>query len=236
MCIRYLNLPPPISLENLPHFWEQNDILILLIDLDSYNALNTEYLDDTEKEYLARFKTSYFKKRYSVSRIVLKYVLSCLLKEQSIYYFHIYKDEYGKVHVLGHKELHICISYTGNIVSLAISKVEIGIDIELRKSLSPGKVSRYLHKPVLKIEDFGNGPDLNDLDLLMVWSLKEAYCKFSNKSMSSSLNKELDLRSVFYSSYILNDKYILSIITSVNPHALNISYLPKIVFSESSEN
>ena len=64
----------------MPDLWEQNDILILLIDLDSYSVLSTEYLDDTEKEDLDRFKTSYFKKRYIVSRIVLKYVLSCLIK------------------------------------------------------------------------------------------------------------------------------------------------------------
>ena len=63
----------------MPDLWEQNDILILLIDLDSYSVFSTEYLDDTEKEDLDRLKTSYFKKRYIVSRTVLKsIVLHCL--------------------------------------------------------------------------------------------------------------------------------------------------------------
>lgn len=231
MCTKYLELTLPISLENISHLWEQNDILILLINLDSYNILSTEYLDNTEKEHLKRLKTSYFKKRYIVSRIVLKYVLKyipgCLLKDQHISDIGTYKDEYGKVHVRNHKDLHICISYTGDIVSLAISKIEIGIDIELRRLISSGKVLKYLHTPALKTEDLGN-----ELDFLTVWTLREAYCKFSNKSMLSSLNKELDFSNVFHSSYILSNKYILSVITDTNPYTLNISCLPKITFHD----
>jgi len=235
MYTRYLELSPPIPLENILHLWEQNDILILLINLDSYNVLSTEHLDRTEKEHLESLKTNYFKKRYIVSRIVLKYILKyipgCLLKNQHISEIGTYNDEYGKVHIRNHKELHICISYTGNIASLAISKVEVGIDIELKKLISPGKVLKYLQTPALKIEDFRN-----ELDFLTVWTLKEAYCKFSNKSMLSSLNKELDLSSVFHLSYILNNKYILSVITDTNPCALNISCLPKITLYEPTED
>lgn len=235
MCTRYLELPPPIPLDNISHLWEQNDILILLINLDSYNILSTEHLDRTEKEHLERLKTSYFKKRYIVSRIVLKYALKyipgCLLKDQSVSGIGTYNDEHGKVHIRNHKELHICISYTGNIISLAISKVEVGIDIELKKLISPGKVLKYLQTPALKTEGFGN-----ELDFLTVWTLKEAYCKFSNKSMLSSLNKELDFSSVFHSSYILNNKYILSVITDTNPCALNISCLSKMAFHGPAED
>jgi 4'-phosphopantetheinyl transferase len=259
----HLELPPPIPLENIPHLWEQNNTLIFLINLDNYtvladdvlktnkiltdniltdNILNTDHLDMAEKEHLESLKTSYFKKRYIVSRIVLKCVLKyvlkdvlkdipgCILKGQCLSDIGTYNDEYGKVHIRNHKELHICISYTGNIVSLAISKVEVGIDIELKKSISPGKVLKYLQTPALKAEDFGN-----ELDFLTAWTLKEAYCKFSNKSMLTSLNKELDLGSVFHSSYILNNKYILSVITDANPHALNISCLSKIGFHGPAE-
>lgn len=231
MCIRHLNLVTPISLENMPDLWEQNDILILLIDLDIYSVFSTEYLDDTEKEDLDRFKTSYFKKRYIISRTVLKYILHCLIKGKSVSDIVTYKDEYGRVHVSDHKELHICISYTGNIVSLAISKVNVGIDIELRKLFSSGKVSKYLNKRVLESDGFGH-----DLDLLTLFTLKEAYCKFSNRSILSSLYEELDLNNVFSLSYILNDIYVLSVITDAEPHALNISYLQKIAFHELVED
>ena len=226
MFIRYLNLPCQISLKNIPHLWKQNNILILLVDLDNYNVLSTEYLDETEKEEMDIFKTSYFKKRYIVSRKVLKYIICCLFNEQSISTISTYKDEYGRVHVRGHEELHICLSYAGNIASLAISKIKVGIDIELKKLFSPKKISRYLHKPILRTKD-----SESDHELLIVWTLKEAYSKFSNKSMLANLNKELDLSSVCHSSYILNEKYILSVITCVDSHDLNISFLPKIAFN-----
>lgn len=222
MCIQYLNLSASILLKDIPYLWEQNDILILLIDLDSYN-FSTRYLDDNEKEALNNLKTSYFRERYIVSRTVLKFILYYLLKEQSVFKIGTYKDEYGRVHVRDHNELYICISYTGNIVSLAISKVNVGIDIELKKSLSAGKFSKYLNKQVLETDSLGNGPDL-----LTSFTLKEAYSKFSNKSILSCLNKKFDLENIFSSSYILNDRYIFSIITDAKPTAINISHLQKI--------
>ena len=226
MSIRYLNLPCQISLKNIPYLWKRNDILILLINLNNYNVLSTNYLDETEKEEMAGFKTSYFKKRYIVSRKVLKYIICCLFREQSISTISTYKDEYGKVHVRGHEELHICLSYSGDIASLAISKIKVAVDIELTRLFSPKKISRYLNEPILRTKD-----SESDHDILIVWTLKEAYSKFSNKGMLANLNKKLDLSSVYHSSYILNEKYILSVITYASPHGLNISFLPKIAFN-----
>jgi len=222
-----LKLPPPILLENIPDLWKKNEILILLINLNSYNILSTEHLDKTEKEHLETLKTNYFKKRYLVSRMVLKnvvmYIQGDILKGQSLSDIGTYNDKYGKVHIRNHRELNICISYTENIASLAISKVEVGIDIELKKVICPGKISKCLCIKASEAEDFGNEPDL-----LRIWTLKEAYCKFSNKTLLSTLIRELDLSDVFHSSFILNDKYILSVISDANSHLLNINCLSKI--------
>ncbi len=222
-----LKLPSPILLENIPDLWKQNEIIILLINLNSYNILSTEHLDKTEKEHLETLKTNYFKIRYVVSRMVLKsviiYIQGDILKGQSLSDIGTYNDEYGKVRIRNHRELNICISYTGNIASLAISKVEVGIDIELKKMIPRGKMSRHLCITASEAEDFGNEPDL-----LRIWTLKEAYCKFSNKTMLSTLIGKLDLSDVFHSSFILNDKYILSVISDTNSHSLNISCLSKI--------
>jgi 4'-phosphopantetheinyl transferase len=159
----------------------------------------------------------------------MKYVLNCLLKEESVHGISTYKDEYGKVHVRNHEELHICISYTENIFSMAISKVNVGIDIELRKLLSPGKFSKYLSKRALKTDNFEN-----NLDLLTLFTLKEAYSKFSNKNILSCLNKEIDLCNAFSSTYVLNGKYVLSIITDEESQDTSISFLQKIEFHESA--
>ena len=97
---------------------------------------------------------------------------------------------------------------------------------------SPGKVSKYLNKPVLKSDDFGH-----DLDLLTWYGLsKKHIASFQIKVSYPVLIKNLILDNVFSLSYILNDKYILSVITDAKPHALNISYLQKIDFRESAED
>jgi len=225
-----LKIPSTVSLEHILQFWEQNDILILIVDLNDYDTLSTDHLDDIEKEHLETLQTEYFKKRYITSRMVLKYVLCHLLKERAIYDISIYKDKYGRVHVRDHKEVHICISYTENIVTLAISKIEVGIDVEIRKLRALTNVSKYLHITLLHADTYANVHDL-----LMTWTLKEAYCKFSNKSILSNFNKELDLNNICHSNYIINNKYILAVVTDSDQYTINISRLQEIACNGDSE-
>lgn len=213
-----------IPLENTPHLWEKNDILIFLIDLDNYDALSTENLNNTEKEYLEKLQTLYFKKRFIVSRTVLKHIICNILKMESILNISTYKDRYGEGHILDHEDLHICISYSENIVALAISKFKIGVDIENKRPLELKNTLKYLHKTPLY-----TGNSINDSDFLNIWTLKEAYCKFSNKSLFSFLNKEPDFNNASYFNFLLDNKYIFSIVTESGQHAISINHLEKFI-------
>lgn len=213
-------------LENIPSLWKQNDILIFLIDLNDYDTLSMEHLNHIEKKHFEKLKTNYFKKRYIVSRIVLKCVLCHLLKKKSVTDISTYKDECGQVHILDHKELHICISYSENIVTLAVSKVEIGIDVETKRSLALKSTFKYFQKRPSNTEK-----SLSDDDILKMWTLKEAYCKFFKKGIFSLLKEEPDFNNACYSNYVLDNKYIFSIITDSNLHTINISFLKKIDYS-----
>lgn len=223
MCNKNLTINFSISLEHIPYLWEQSDILIILIDLDNYDKFNTDYLDRIEMEYLEGLQTSYFKKRYIVSRTVLKHILCSILHERSASDISTYKNGNGRVCIHNHNEMYICISYTENIAVLAISKVEVGIDIELGRTLALKNTLKFLReKP-----SFTDKP-LSKTDILKTWTLKEAYCKFSNKNMLPNLNKDLNLSSVSHSSYFLDNKYIFSVITHSGSHILNINHLQKI--------
>ncbi len=212
-----------ISLENTPHLWKEKDILIFFIDMDNYDALSTEFLNNIEKEDLEKLQTLYFKKRFVISRMVLKHILCILLKMESTLDISTYKDSYGEVHILGHEDLHICISYSESIAALAISKVKIGIDVEIKRPLSLKNTLKYFHKT-----PFCTDKSVNDDDLLKSWTLKEAYCKFSNKSMLSFLNREPDFNSASYFNFVLDDEYVFSIVTESCQHSINISRLEKI--------
>lgn len=217
---------PAVPLENIPHLWEQNDILVFLIDLDNYDTLGLECLNNIEKEHLEKLQTTYFKKRYIISRMVLKHILCYLLNKSSVLEISTYKDECGEVHILNHKELHICISYSENIVTLAISKVGVGIDVEIKRSLALKNTLKYLQITPSYMEK-----SASDSDILNIWTMKEAYCKFSNKSMLSILSREPDFNNACCSSYVLDNKYIFSVITDSGSHTINISRLEKINYS-----
>lgn len=230
MGIENLKIKSAISLEQIPMFWEQNDVLILMVDLDAYGSQDEDYLDDNEKEHLKGLKTEYFRKRYIISRMVLKYILCSLLSELSLSDISLYKKESGRVHVRDHNELNLCISYTENIVVLAISKIEVGIDVEARRNLSLKTASKYLQTKTLD-----DTRCLKDLDNLTIWTLKEAYCKFSNESLFSVLNKELDLNSIFHSIYLINNKYVLAIVGGSSQHRINIGCLEKVVCNKKNQ-
>jgi 4'-phosphopantetheinyl transferase len=218
-----LTLPFFVSLESIPHLWQQSDVLIFLVNLDDYDIFSTNYLNKVEMKFLEGLQTSYFKKRYIISRSVLKHILCDIIRERSASGISTYKDGYGRVCIHDHSDLYICISYTQSIAVLAISKIEIGIDIELGRTLALKSNLKNLNtKPSLTDEP------INETDLLKIWTLKEAYSKFSNKNMHLIFSKKLDLSDVSYSTYVLDNKYILSVITCPGSHIININNLQKI--------
>lgn len=214
---------PSISLENIPHLWKQNDILVFVIDLDNYDILGIEYLNSVEREYLEGLQTKYFRKRYFVSRVILKHILYRLLKTESVKDLSTYKDNYGEVRILNHEELHICISYSENIVTLSISKVKVGIDVETKRSLTLKYSLKYLQLKPSYVDK-----SIRDNDLLKAWTMKEAYCKFYDKSIFSILNNDLEFDNACYSNYILDNKYVFSIVTDSDSYNININRLEKI--------
>ena len=172
---------------------------------------------------MKNFKQYISKKDILSPEWFLKHILCHLLNKSSVLDISTYKDECGEVHILNHKELHICISYSENVVTLAISKVEVGIDIEIKRPLALKNTLKYLQTTSSCTEN-----SANDAAILKMWTLKEAYCKFSNKKMLSILSKEPDFNNTCYSSYVLDNKYIFSVITDSGPHTINISRLEKI--------
>lgn len=215
-------LPFSVSLEYIPYLWQQNDVLVFLVDLDNYNIFNASYLSRIELEYLEKLQTNNFKKRYIVSRTVLKHIICKVANERSASEISTYKDENGKVCVLNHNELCICISYTGSLAALAISKVDVGIDIELARKLVLKSTFKNLYKKISLMDEM-----VGETDILKTWTLKEAYSKFSNKNMYLIFNKELDINSVNHLTYVLDNKYLFSIVTRSESHIIDINHLQK---------
>lgn len=219
----YLNLPFSISLEYVPYLWQQSDVLVFLVDLGNYDTFNASYLNRIELEYLERLQTNHFKKRYIVSRTVLKHIICKVANERSASEVSTYKDENGKVCVLNHNELCICISYTESLAALAISKVDVGIDIELARKLVLKSTFINLYKKISLMDE-----NVGETDFLKTWTLKEAYSKFSNKNMYLIFNRGLDFNNVNHLTYVLDNKYLFSIVTRLESNIISINRLQKI--------
>lgn len=213
-----------VLVEQVTDLWKENDILIFIIDLNEYSYPCADYLNEIEKAYLDTLKTEHFRKRYIVARMVLK-CLSGILKEKPWSNISTIKNEHGRVHVCDHNDLHVCIAYTENIVALVISKVDIGIDIEAIKPRSVTSISKSIDR---SLPD--GTPSKGSSDFLIMWTLKEAYCKFANKTMFSNLSRKLDLSDVYHSSYVIDNKYLLALVTKSCPSKVSIAYLQKIDF------
>lgn len=192
------------------------------------NALITEYLSSAEKENLEKFQTLYFKKRFIVSRIILKHILCRILDKASVPEISTYKKGYGGVYIHNYEGIHICISYSENIISLAISKVRIGIDIEVNRPLKLKNNLRYCQNMSQYYERSYPERQQTDVEFLKTWTMKEAYCKYSGKSMLLNLNKEPDASDIYFSNYILDGEYIFSIAADQKQYAVNICRLEKI--------
>ncbi len=215
-----------VPLKQVTDLWNKNDVLIFIADLKDYSAPDEEYLREVEKIHLKSLKTEYFRKRYIISRLLLKY-LSGFLKDRPWHDMVMCKDEHGRVHVRDHNDLHVCIAYTENIVTLAISKIEMGIDIEVIRSRSVASISRSIDRTLSDIT-----PSIDGSDFLARWTLKEAYCKFSNETMFSSLASKLDLSGVYHSSYVLDSKYLLAFVTKCYPYKVKIMRLQRIALDK----
>ncbi|WP_214044524.1 4'-phosphopantetheinyl transferase superfamily protein [Methanomethylovorans sp.] len=199
--------PSVVSLEQVPYLWAENEVLVFIIDLKDHPLPDADHLNEDEKVHLNTLKTEYFKNRYTVSRLVLKYLV-CTLKEKSLSEIATFKDVHGRVHVCDHSDLHICISYTEDKIALALSKIDVGIDIESMRSRSVTSILKSIDRSL---------PDgtlsEHDSDFLLLWTLKEAYCKYSNETMFSNLTKKLDMSGFYHAMYIIDNEYALAFIT-----------------------
>ncbi len=223
MEVKTLDVSFNVSLENIPDLWEQNDVLLFIIDMDDYGTLNADHLDEKEKQYLEGLKTPNFKKRFIVSRMALKYICRVLLDKEFISDILLYKDNYGKLHLSGNNKINICLSYTGNVILLAVSKIKVGIDVEKKRCLPFNSNSGYM-----QAKGTCENKEVTNLDFLITWTVKEAYCKFSNKSILSYLRKTLDTGRICYCSYLINNMYILAVVTDYDQYKININSLQKI--------
>lgn len=102
--------------------------------------------------------------------------------------FEISKNEYGKPFLLNKKDCFFNITHSGDWVAVAISDMEVGIDLEYKEPFDYDEVIDYLMSKSEK-QFFSTLPCEFKKDIFYrFWTLKESYIKAIGLGMSKHLN------------------------------------------------
>jgi len=185
-------------------YWQTHDIITFIVDLGVYHASLGDFLDPGEKERREEFRSAYFKKRFTVSRWLIRQILSLLFRTESVSDIVLVRRKEGGIEVKDHKDVHISLSYSGSCMALSIGKRKLGCDIEV---LRPMDILKTLSCPL-----FGDVNCANDSRIFLHrWTLLEAYAKLHDKNPYSLLNSRVPLKDVHFVSYCLDRYAVLSL-------------------------
>jgi len=217
LCTTLTAIPPPLRAwskhkENLcapdeiPAYWETCDVLTFLADTGMYDASLCQGLDGAEKERVLQFKSDYFKKRFAVSRSLLKCILRHIPgtgNRDEI----VFSPEKKGMLVRGRQDLFLSLSYSGSCIALSVGKRKIGSDIEM---VRPVDIRKIRSSPLFDGTKCRNKKEAS-LQALHVWTLVEAYAKLRDKNPFPLLAGTTFFPDAGFVSYCIDKQAVLSL-------------------------
>jgi 4'-phosphopantetheinyl transferase len=211
-------IPPPLRTwskqeenqcapDEIPAYWKTHDVLTFLAGTGMYDASLFHGLDGAEKERVRQFKSDYFKKRFAVSRSILRHILYHIPGTENNAEIALFKEKNGRIRVKNRQDIFISLAYSGSCIAVTIGKRKIGSDIEL---VRPVNINRIRSSPLFDSLMSGNGKD-DDQHLLHVWTLLEAYAKFHDMSLYPLVNTRFFLPDAHFVSYLIDQRSILTL-------------------------
>lgn len=99
----------------------------------------------------------------------------------------IVTDEMGKPHIAGHPEIHFNISHTDNLIAIALSHTEVGVDVQTELCPKIKIAKRFFTAQEC---DYIYSDDENTAKRFTeIWTKKEAYIKCSGIGLRTPLNE-----------------------------------------------
>lgn len=217
-CTTTTAIPPPLrswsrtpqnrcSFDEIPAYWKRHDVITFLADVGMYNALLYPFLDALEKEQVKQFKSEYFKKRFAVSRSIIRHILTHIPDMEKIPDIVLNKDKNGRIRVKNRPDVFISLSYSGSCFAVTMGKIKIGTDIEV---VRPLKLRKIRSSPL-----FNDAKCWNEKErirhLLHMWTRVEAYAKLHDMTPYSLLARSSLPPDASFVSYCIDRHSILSL-------------------------
>jgi 4'-phosphopantetheinyl transferase len=209
-------IPPPLRpwsenvtnrclFEEIPAYWEAHDVITFLAHLGMYHPSLYELLDNSEKEQERRFKTEYFKKRFTISRGLLKHILKPVLGADQPSDILLGRETKGRLHLPAGPDISLSLSYSGPYIAITLGKQKTGSDIEVVRPVKAGKIV----SSQIFINYQGDSECLHQV--IHVWTLVESCAKLFNENPYSLLNSCAVFKDANFVSYCINNHLILSL-------------------------
>jgi len=222
-CTDMTALPPPLipwskhpenrcAPDEIPAYWKTHDVLTFLADTGMYDASQFQGLDSAEKEQVLQFKSDYFKKRFAVSRSLVKCILRHIPGTGNRDDIVLSRGKKG-ILVDGRQDIFISLSYTGSCIAITMGKRKIGSDIE---RVRPVDIRKLGASPLFDNLMSGNGKNHNQ-HLLHGWTLVEAYAKLRDMSLYPLVENRFFLPDAHFVSYLIDRRSILSLAYDSRP-------------------
>ena len=165
--------------DEIPAYWERHDVITFLADIGMYAEARYHSLDAAEKEQHRQFKSEYFKKRFTVSRSLLRQILNYIPGAEKNADIVMGREKNGRIGITGRPDIFISVSYSGSCIALTVGKRKIGSDIEIVHQRESRKIR---NNPLFDSLANGNGKG-QDHNFVHAWTLLEAYAKFHDMSL-----------------------------------------------------
>jgi len=183
-----------------------------------------DHLPASNRNFIARFKKTSSAQRSLFSELLSRFILSQKLgiNSKAIVFN---KSENGKP-FLENRKVHFNLSHSGNWVVMALSKSEVGIDVELIRPVNYRIAERFFSPAEVRL--LNSRKENDKLDYFFdLWTLKESYLKLIGTGLTRSLNSfsiyhlqgEIRMKepgrtnnaAIFFRQYPLEDGYKLSV-------------------------
>ena len=207
--------------EEIPGYWETYDVITFLADLRTYHHTPSGALEKSEKEQEQKFKTEYFKKRFTLSRTLLKHIIRYIPGTNYPPDILLGRDKKGRIIVPARPDIHISLTYSDPWIAITIGKQKIGSDIEV---VRPFRTEKITSCPV-----FNNFTCTNDQErmirILHLWTLIESFAKLYDKNPYSLLETSSFFMEATFVSYCINRHSIFTLASGQEPFADTLVWL-----------
>ena len=191
----------------------------LSTDLSLYDNIDKNRLEKIKKSSNVLFKKEQLGANLLLNDILENYFFMDTTKIEYIY------NEFGKPYIKD-SNLYFSLSHSNGVIALAVSKDELGIDIELIKDVKDNLALKVMNEAEYNIY---KGLSKNDKISYFyeVWTSKEAYVKKLGTALTlnpSNINIDTDV--ILKNINISNSQYMIAL-TDATYITIDERYIPK---------